>query len=334
VVDVVTNRLPMTTTYKIHQYPIWSGTHPAMPRYPDSRYFTTKAYDYFYSGKNTEVIDFKLNFDTTYYTAVQAYTAAIAATEVSRSTSNYEWQNSPKTSQSQPPHTLERNPAVVTSGAPNVTPTSQQNIVRNVGAAMGFNTANRPTAQLSADVINSIYKTLNGDMLVIDMTILGDPTLIKQDDWLYCPSPSVVNSKYNQWDTVSQYEFASKYGHIRTDTGEVVVAVTINTPYDIDTESTNQGLMTPIPAFNRSLFSGQYTVLQIDNRFSGGKFEQVIQLARIINDDIAKLFSGNNKVINDNSSWNNYNNSLSNAVTINQNNQSTSVPSNETQLRN
>lgn len=285
-VDGITNRFPMTTTYMIHQYPMWSGTHPAMPQVPNSRYFTTKKYDYFYSGQNTEIIDFKLNFDTTYYTAVQAYTAAIAATEVSQSTGKYANENDSSIIVEN-----KTNLAVVASAVPNVTPMSQQNVVKNVGLSMGFNTASRPTAQLSADVINSIYKTLNGDMLVVDMNILGDPTLIKQDDWLYCPSPSMINSKYNQWDTISQYEFSSKYGHMRMDTGEIVVAVTIYSPYDVDTEEKNQGLMTPIPQWNRSLFSGQYTILQIENKFSGGKFEQTIQLARIINGDIADLFN-------------------------------------------
>jgi hypothetical protein len=286
IVDGITNRFPMTTTYMIHQYPMWSGTHPAMPQVPNSKYFTTKKYDYFYSGQNTEIIDFKLNFDTTYYTAIQAYTAAIASTEVSQSTGKYATENDPSVVVKN-----KTNLAVVASAVPNVTPSSQQNVVRNVGSSMGFNTASRPTAQISADVINSIYKTLNGDMLVVDMNILGDPKLIKQDDWLYCPSPSMINSKYNQWDTISQYEFSSKYGHVRMDTGEIVVAVTIYSPYDVDTEEKNQGLMTPIPQWNRSLFSGQYTILQIENKFSGGKFEQTIQLARIINSDIAELFN-------------------------------------------
>ena len=313
IVDGVTNRLPMTTTYMIHQYPVWSGTHPAMSQLANSKYFTTKKYDYFYSGQNTEVIDFKLNFDTTYYTAVQAYTAAIAATEVSQSTAAYASQNDPTA----------RNkatiiPAVQYSKINNVTPSSQQNVVRNVGSAMGFNMAGRPTAQIAADVINSIYKTLNGDMLVIDMNILGDPTLIKQDDWLYSPSPSMVNSKYNQWDTISQYEFAAKYGHIRTDTGEVIVTVTINTPIDVDSEEKNQGLMTPIPTWNRSLFSGQYTILQIENKFSAGKFEQTIQLARIINSDIADLFNVGMAPMGVNN----------NAVSDNQNNQQTTATDN------
>ena len=163
-----------------------------------------------------------------------------------------------------------------------------------MGASSGLNLSSNPRAQIASDVMSSIYKTLNGDMLTIDMNILGDPTLLKQDDWLYCPSPSMIGSTYNNWDTMSQYEFAAKYGTIRTDTGEVVVAVTINTPFDIDTENRNQGLMHPVPTYNQSLFSGQYTILLIKNKFASGKFEQTLQLARIINGDIAKQFDPKN----------------------------------------
>jgi hypothetical protein len=287
IVDGYSNRLPMTTIYKIHQYPVWSNTHPEVTQYPDSRKFTTKKYDYFYSGKNVDVIDFKLNFDTTYYTAIQAYTAAISAWESSKSTAIDAETNNPYIK-----HPFFVNLAVSLAGTQNVTPTCRRNIVNDKNSSTGLNLSSSPKALISADVINSIYKTLNGDMLLIDMNIIGDPTLIKQDDWLYSPNPSKVDSKYNQWDTMSQFEYASKYGTIRTDTGEVVVTVTINTPFDVDTEYKNQGLMTPItPAFNQSLFSGQYTILLIENKFSAGKFEQTLQLARIINSDIAKLFS-------------------------------------------
>jgi hypothetical protein len=180
---------------------------------------------------------------------------------------------------------------VLASAIPMVTQNHRRNIVKDTGASSGLNLSSNPRAQIASDVMSSIYKTLNGDMLTINLNILGDPTLIKQDDWLYCPSPSMDGSTYNNWDTLSQYEFAAKYGTIRTDTGEVVVAVTINTPLDVDTEARNQGLMDPIPAYNQSLFSGQYTILQIKNKFAAGKFEQTLELARIINGDVAKLFS-------------------------------------------
>jgi hypothetical protein len=310
VVDGINNRLPMQTTYQIHQYPTWDSNHKNLPKFSDSRDYTVKEYNYFYSGKNIDVIDFKLNFDTTYYTAIQSYTAAIAATESSATTKEDEDAESPSK-----PHLRQINPAILTGSIPNITPLVYKPIVKDKEASSGLNLSSSPESQVAADVMKAIYTSLNGDMLMIDMTIIGDPTLLKQDDWLYVPSPT--NSQiYNAWDKMSQYEYVSKFGSIRMDTGQIVVSVTINTPIDNDSEWVNQGLMTPLPAYSQSLFSGQYKILQIANRFVNGKFEQVLQLARYINSDIASLAASSDKQRSD-------------SVSTNQANQGTMVPSNE-----
>jgi len=127
----------------------------------------------------------------------------------------------------------------------------------------------------------------------LDLKIIGDPSLIKQDDWLYVPSPE-FGINYNNVETDSQYSFFSKYGHIRMDTGDVIVNVKINSPIDIDTEIGNEGLMYPQMGVNnqyQSLFSGQYRILTIANKFQNGKFEQTLNLARYINSDIAESFN-------------------------------------------
>jgi hypothetical protein len=72
---------------------------------------------------------------------------------------------------------------------------------------------------------------------------------------------------------------------MRMDVGEVVVAVTVNTPIDNDTDITNMGLVYPIPGSRQSTFSGQYRVIQLKNSFEAGSFTQELQLARYIPDD-------------------------------------------------
>jgi hypothetical protein len=127
-------------------------------------------------------------------------------------------------------------------------------------------------------------------MLSLQLTIVGDPTLIKQDDWLYIPNPE-DDSDFSDWD-VSSDEYAQRYGHIPMDRGEVVVRVVINSPVDMDLdhEDGDQGLAFPQPKYSQSLFSGQYKILTITNRFAGGKFEQVLNLVRIMGDEIPTAF--------------------------------------------
>jgi endonuclease/exonuclease/phosphatase (EEP) superfamily protein YafD len=79
------------------------------------------------------------------------------------------------------------------------------------------------------------------------------------------------------------------------DSGEVVVAVTVNSPIDIDDGSYNDtGLMFPqMDGTNTytSLFSGQYKIITIKNRFQNGKFEQVLSLVRYMQNDILKALN-------------------------------------------
>ena len=148
-----------------------------------------------------------------------------------------------------------------------------------------------PSAVIAADVVNSAKSGLGqGDMLKVELEVVGDPTLIKQDDWLYAPSPT-ESTIYNSWDTMGQSEFVKKYGHIRTDAGEAVVSLSINTPIDIDTDWNNTGLVFPLAGSRRSLFSGQYYILKVESKFSGGKFEQTLHLSRYMNADYAAVFA-------------------------------------------
>lgn len=296
VFDVRRNIRPKIITYKIHQYPIFDASHPQLNHFTDSIPYTSKIYNYLYTGKNTDVIDFKIDFDTTYHQSILAFTNAVAA-ETSTENTDIDRKNATDTL-AQNKNKIILNPAVFSASAPilglikSVGQLRYRTVVGDQNITNGMNTISRPDAQVAADVINSIYTSLNGDMLRVPMTIVGDPTLIKQDDWLYVPDP-IDAANYNSWDSVSQADFMRKYGHARMDTGEVIVTVNINSPVDLDTdiEGYNAGLSFPQANSTRSLFSGQYKINKITNKFSNGKFEQVLELYRYKTGDYTTAFN-------------------------------------------
>jgi hypothetical protein len=278
------NQRPKTVKYNIVQYKSWDPKHPAAPLFADSNPYTSKIYNYYYTGQNTDVIEFKLNFDTTYFTSVLNYTEAVAA---ENSTENTELD---RLRTVQPVVSL--NPAIFAEISPqiglvpNTTPLRYKLIVGDQNLTTGMNTSGRPAAQVANDVINSIYTAQTGDMIGVTMTIVGDPTLIKQDEWLYVPD--VDDSEYDEF---TQFDFADRYGHIRMDNGDVIARVNINSPIDMDLDITNEGVAFPQPRYTQSLFSGQYKILRITNRFANGKFEQVLNLVRYMNSDLTTAFS-------------------------------------------
>ena len=228
--------------------------------------------------KETSNLDLK--FDTTWYTAVAGYAQDVASTVPSASTAlNTTLGYGGQVLLS--PQLLAASGAVPQFGQiPNLTPLRYRSIVNDKRDNTGLNVINNPAAQVSASVFRSIYSKPSGDMVTVDLRIVGDPTMIKQDDWLYIPSPS-VKSNYND-ASMSAATFANKFGHLRMDTGALIVSLTINTPLDIDTDFTNKGQMFPEPSSYKSLFSGQYKVLTIKNSFANGKFEQVLKLVRLM----------------------------------------------------
>ena len=291
--DKKRGRRAMYITYKIHQYPTWQGAHPAIPLFPDSAPHTVKSYNYLYTGKNVDIIDIKLDFNNTFYTAVNTYNSQFAATETSENTGKAEDSNLRGVVSLNPTSLAVVVPQL--NLVPSVTPMRYKHIIGDPPNTVGMNIKQRPAAQVAADVIKTIYSSTpgggSGDMLTLALTIVGDSTLLKQDDWLYIPSPT-TDSEYNSWDSQTQAEFVAKYGHVRMDVSEVVVRVTVNTPIDIDADiGGNQGLVYPQPGTRPSLFSGQYYIQTIDNKFASGKFEQILHLARYINTDYNQAFS-------------------------------------------
>lgn len=281
--DNIRNNYAKHFTYNIHQYSVFDAKHPAAPTLTDSRPYTVKAYNYIYTGKNIDILDLKINFDTTFYTAVNSYTTQKASTNSTASTaidSILDYGAS-----------LLLSPQLLGSlgilpgfkSIANLTPLRYKNIVGDQRDNIGAGIINDPSKQTAVNVGRSLMTDQKQEMLSVDLDIVGDPTLIKQDDILYNPNPN-TSSIFN--GALSQFDLAQKYGQIKMDGGELLVSLTINTPQDLDTDITNRGLVYPPVGAVPSLFTGQYKIISLKNNFAGGKFTQKLSLIRQSNNDI------------------------------------------------
>lgn len=286
VFDPIKNQFPRIISFKVHQFTTWGITHPAVDQGPDSLPYTVKEYNYIYSGQNTDIINMRLNFDTTYYTPVLAYKDIFASYQAIEDAAN-EGKATAKGAFNVGPALLAiKYPSL--ANIPTITPVRYVPIVNDVNITTWGGILNDPLAQVSADVFKSLYTSAKGDMVATELTIIGDPHLIRQDDWLISPSP-VGSSDYRS--KTSQFDFANKYGFLRFDTADLIVTLNIFTPVDQDADLTARGTMywaggSPVPT--KSLFSGQYRIVHVKNKFEGGKFEQVLKLVRYANGDFAE----------------------------------------------
>ncbi len=216
-----------------------------------------KLHNYWYTGKNNDVLDFNIEFNALYYTAVTAYRENLSKTQnlLIADTVNAKLT----------PASREAN-ALMPLGKKSVVQNSQQ---QATGGAVTVE------AITLADIEASLYTSAGGDMLQAKLKIIGDPQYIKQDDVFYAPDMTIMSE---QVDGIGIDTRLIANGSLRMDQGEIYVQITVKSPSDIDDAT---GLMKFDSKYSTSLFSGMYRVLTVESTFTGGKFEQTLDVVRL-----------------------------------------------------
>jgi hypothetical protein len=119
----------------------------------------------------------------------------------------------------------------------------------------------------------------SADMISVKLKIVGDPQFIKQDEIFVSPQARL----YRDIDTGESATDKSRFigtddGSIVLDDGEVHVRLNWKTPVDIDEYT---GGLRHDSKYQTSAFSGLYKVTTVESNFSGGKFEQNLELIRL-----------------------------------------------------
>jgi hypothetical protein len=256
--DLKRNDWGAEITYHIVPYEYQNSKHPGVARSDDNqiRKNLRKKYSYIYSGENNDILDFSIDFNTIFYTAVKVLSENTARLGAAPDNPGGDTSDNPETEGDAP----DQQTKVVN---PNVT----HPISVDKGAAGGINASTNPAAQQAADVMKSIYSSSRGDMINVKLKIVGDPDFIKTDDVYYNPG----NANYPGPD-----ETHAPDGSILTDRGDIFALLSWRTPADLDQE-------TGLPDFTRfqnSVFDGVYKIIKVSCEFKGGNFEQTLDMIR------------------------------------------------------
>lgn len=245
-------------TYHIVPYQYHNSKHPAVSTSDNNeiRRNLRKKYSYIYSGQNSDILDFSLDFNTVFYTAVKVLaenTARLGASSDSSAKSTTDDPNTIAATQDQQTQVVQ----------PNMT----HPVGTDLSAGSGLNASNNPDALIAADVMKSIYSSSRGDMINIKLKIIGDPDFIKTDDIYYNPG----NVNYP-----GPGDATAPDGSILTDRGDIFAFVSWRTPSDLNEE-------TGLPEFKKfqnSAFDGVYKIIKVTCDLKGGGFEQTLDMIR------------------------------------------------------
>ena len=246
--DLVRDVYSKKITYHIMPTAMYNSKFPHAPQaQPKS---VSKEYNYLYSGKNQSILNFDLDFNSMFFTAVTADRSKLQKTVVQRTQPDSE-------------------KSTIIPDLTNVKITNRQ-IKLISGHADIVNPANPDSKSvLVNDFYQNALSSSRGDMVNVKLKILGDPEFIKQDDIFF-------NPRTNPDQNTNQH--IDKNGSILFDQAERFALLTFETPVDIDPES---GLMVKDTKYQTSSFSGIYKIITIENTFTGGVFTQLLDLVRI-----------------------------------------------------
>lgn len=242
----------MITPYRVHESKLNSSSKA--PRGIEKvRSLALKEYNYYYTGLNEDVIDFKINFNNAYFTSVYSdigrspATSSSSATGENRSTGK-QIEGDSKTEETD--GKTESSP-----GVEQVDPTTSTAGGTKYGPSLGAKT--RIAEMVFDRIVNSPV-----DMITAEIDIWGDPYFIPSDIGNYSPAESEDGLSVD--GTMS---YVNK---------EVYIIINFNTPFDYQTYGNLMDMQGEY-----ATFSGVYQVWGVTNMFSNGEFKQNLKLIRI-----------------------------------------------------
>ena len=224
-----------------------------------------KRYDYIYSGQNNDLLKFDLVYDGMFNRGALLTNANDHATI--QNTDNQGTTASPKTTAE-----VQEGPSATAAATETGTAPVKANFKIKTGTASGDKTAE----QIVANVFQDSFEGASGDMINVTADILGDPYYISDSG--FCA---------NYISEFGPNEQITADGSMNYEGSEIFVYMSFKTPVEPNLGTTGKGGLYNFPKDQWvSPYSGIYKVVQVESKFNGGTFQQVLQLNRQQNQSI------------------------------------------------
>jgi len=254
----------VVTPYKIHYttLPMYSD-HSFDPAIYSKR--AVREYNYYYTGKNVDVLSFKLNFNTLYFEAI----------------GNALGNNDKPPDQTAGSNDNAVQPATATKDIDafkkSSIPSAGQRVLQQLtedssrGKAVAGPQQDDPYWLMSRAMHNAVINSKTS-MLTGELEIIGDP--------FYLATGGIGNYK-PQSSGVS----TNQDGTVDKDYGQVLILINFKNPADVRplNASGEGGMLVYVP--HQAAFSGIYKVLTVTSTFSNGVFKQRLSVMRMPQSD-------------------------------------------------
>lgn len=241
-----------------------------------------KEYDYIYTGKNDDILDFDINFDVAFFTAISPFGGANKAGQKNKD------QNTAIAKKDDTEKTAQEGDTSNLSSSGNTTVKEATASSMSTGKKGGAGDLISPDIEVARN-FNEALVNSPVDLITAKMTIWGDPYYIADSGMgnYNAPETPLIN--------------LTKDGTMDYQGSEVDLRLNFRTPLDY-----GQGGMMDFPSVGFQpvgAFSGVYQIIMVLNRFSEGVFTQELKLIRRKNqpglDTNSKPTTGGNIAVKD-----------------------------------
>lgn len=254
--------------YKVHASRFLAA-NAASPGMDNLKKQALKEYNYIYTGKNVDILDFNITFQAGFYTSL--FTNPKNAE--SRVIEEKSGQSTEITGSDVEKAKVGIFANPVSNGKPLENPTQVRNDkIQSKTAKQGGAGFDSPEVQVARQFQDAITNQV--DMINLNVTILGDP--------YYIADSGMGNYSAKE---VQGYDNITGDGSINYQNGEVVVTINFRTPIDINLGAGTWDFRATEPV---AQFSGLYRVLNVESMFSKNKFTQELQLVRLPGQEASK----------------------------------------------
>ena len=249
-------KIPKLYVFKVVEYSVHEhrfkppGSQPQ--GYSELRKNAVKEYNYIYTGKNVDIINFNIQLKAGLFTTAYADKNALAG-------SVYPQINGQGVGTAGQPTNDEANKSAVEKGVPVVPVGETFRRYKNAGGG--------PNDDYRSLVAKNFYEALlnsQADLMTAEIEILGDPYYIADSGM---GNFSDIPANFNE----------TQSGAMNYQSGEVDVIVNFRTPSDYNSIT---GTMDFMSGVENAGFSGLYNVQEVTNVFKGGKFTQTLKAIR------------------------------------------------------
>lgn len=255
-------------TYKTHVSRYSPVTQPSLTEALKSQ--CLKEYNYIYTGKNDNILDFDINFNRAYFLANTPFAGANKGTSLDANASR-------RSGTEEIPKALPASGGVSDSKTGN---TVWEESYKQGSGLVGGGGLDKVTTSVARDFNDAILNS-TVDLVTTSLTIWGDPYYI-------------IDSGFGNYLSVPSEEFINLNadGSLNHHDSEVHILLNFRTPFDYPHKMANNKLD---PAgfmdfykdgtYSPQAFSGVYQVTQVLNSFSEGQFTQRLSMIRIRNQE-------------------------------------------------